>query len=114
MHTVVAGDADAHRKANRTAHRSRTRSVAAMDWRHHAACRDEDPELFFPIGTSGPALLQVEQAKAVCRRCSVTDQCLQWALESGQDAGVWGGMSEEERRAVKRRGGLRVLRAHSA
>ena len=79
-----------------------------MDWRHHAVCRDEDPELFFPIGTSGPALLQVEQAKAVCRRCSVTDECLQWALESGQDAGVWGGMSEEERRAVKRRGGLRV------
>src|SRR2546423_14991924 len=76
-----------------------------MDWRHHAACRDEDPELFFPIGTSGPALLQVEQAKAVCRRCSATDECLQWALESGQDAGVWGGMSEEERRAVKRRGG---------
>ncbi len=83
-----------------------------MDWRHHAACRDEDPELFFPIGTSGPAVLQVEQAKAVCRRCSVIDECLQWALESGQDAGVWGGMSEEERRAVKRRGGLRV-RAHS-
>jgi len=82
-----------------------------MDWRHHAACRDEDPELFFPIGTSGPALLQVEQAKAVCRRCPVTDGCLQWALESGQDAGVWGGMSEEERRAVKRRGGLRVLRS---
>jgi WhiB family transcriptional regulator, redox-sensing transcriptional regulator len=95
-------------------HPSRMRSVAAMDWRHHAVCRDEDPELFFPIGTSGPALLQVEQAKAVCRRCSVTDECLKWALESGQDAGVWGGMSEEERRAVKRRGGLRVLRAHSA
>src|SRR6185436_18229853 len=78
-----------------------SRSVAAMDWRHRAACRDEDPELFFPIGTSGPALLQVEQAKAVCRRCSVVDDCLQWALESGQDAGVWGGMSEEERRVVK-------------
>ena len=73
------------------------------DWRHVAACRDEDPELFFPIGTSGPALLQVEQAKAVCRRCSVADECLRWALDSGQDAGVWGGMSEEERRALKRR-----------
>ena len=89
-----------------------SRSVAAMDWRHRAACRDEDPELFFPIGTSGPALLQVEQAKSVCRRCTAVDECLQWALETGQDAGVWGGMSEEERRAVKRRGGLRV-RAHS-
>jgi WhiB family transcriptional regulator, redox-sensing transcriptional regulator len=72
------------------------------DWRHHSACRDEDPELFFPVGTSGPALLQVEQAKAVCRRCSVIDECLRWAVDSGQDAGVWGGMSEEERRALKR------------
>jgi len=79
-----------------------------MDWRHRAICRDEDPELFFPIGTSGPALLQVEQAKAVCRRCSVTDQCLSWALETGQDRRRLGRMSEEERRAVKRRGGLRV------
>lgn len=75
-----------------------------MDWRHGALCRDEDPELFFPIGTTGPAALQVEQAKGVCRRCPVTSECLSWALECGQDAGVWGGMSEEERRALKRRG----------
>ncbi len=84
-----------------------------MDWRHVASCRDEDPELFFPIGTSGPALLQIEQAKAVCRRCPATSECLQWALDSGQDAGVWGGMSEEERRALKRRGSFRV-QAHTA
>ena len=44
-----------------------------MDWRHEAACRDEDPELFFPIGNTGPALMQIEEAKAVCRRCSVVD-----------------------------------------
>jgi WhiB family redox-sensing transcriptional regulator len=84
--------------------RSVTREeLGPMDWRHRAACRDEDPELFFPIGNTGPALLQIEDAKAVCRRCDVIDQCLQWALESGQDAGVWGGMSEDERRALKRR-----------
>ncbi|MEV5819246.1 WhiB family transcriptional regulator [Micromonospora haikouensis] len=77
-------------------------------------CRDEDAELFFPVGTTGPALLQAEQAKAVCRRCPVVDQCLQWALTNGVDDGVWGGMSEDERRAVKRRGGLRVLRADAA
>ncbi len=65
-----------------------------MDWRHHAACRDEDPELFFPIGNSGPALIQIEEAKEVCRRCSVSTACLEWALETGQDGGVWGGMSE--------------------
>jgi WhiB family redox-sensing transcriptional regulator len=74
-----------------------------MDWRHRAACRDEDPELFFPIGNTGPALLQIEEARAVCRRCEVVDSCLAWDLESGQDAGVWGGMSEDERRALKRR-----------
>ena len=74
-----------------------------MDWRHYALCRDEDPELFFPIGNTGPALLQIEDAKAVCRRCSVTEACLRFALESGQDAGVWGGLSEDERRALKRR-----------
>jgi WhiB family redox-sensing transcriptional regulator len=75
-----------------------------MDWRHRALCRDEDPELFFPIGTTGPAVVQIEAAKAVCRRCPVTTQCLTWAMESGQDAGVWGGLSEDERRALKRRG----------
>ena len=57
-----------------------------MDWRHHAACRDVDPELFFPIGNTGPALLQIDEAKQVCRRCPVLEPCLQWAVESGQDA----------------------------
>lgn len=74
-----------------------------MDWRHEAVCRDEDPELFFPVGNSGPALAQIAKAKVVCNRCPVTAQCLAWALETGQDAGVWGGMSEDERRALKRR-----------
>ncbi|MEE6273625.1 WhiB family transcriptional regulator [Georgenia wangjunii] len=74
-----------------------------MDWRHDAACLTEDPELFFPIGNTGPALVQIEEAKAVCQRCPVLDTCLKWALENGQDAGVWGGLSEDERRALKRR-----------
>ena len=74
-----------------------------MDWRHKAICRDEDPELFFPIGNTGPAIQQIEDAKAVCRRCEVVDTCLKWSIESGQDAGVWGGLSEDERRALKRR-----------
>lgn len=68
-----------------------------------AACRDEDPELFFPVGKTGPALLQIEDAKEVCRRCEVVDDCLRWALETGQDAGVWGGMSEDERRSIRKR-----------
>ena len=73
-----------------------------MDWRHRAACLTEDPELFFPIGNTGPALLQID-ATAVGRRCDVVAPCLKGALEAGQAAGVWGGMSEDERRALKRR-----------
>jgi WhiB family redox-sensing transcriptional regulator len=73
-----------------------------MTWRNHAACLDEDPELFFPIGSTGPALLQIEEAKAVCHRCEVIDTCLKSAIESGKDSGVFGGLSEDERRALKR------------
>ncbi|HZW43424.1 MAG TPA: WhiB family transcriptional regulator [Dermatophilaceae bacterium] len=74
-----------------------------MTWRNRAACLDEDPELFFPSGNTGPALLQIEEAKSVCRRCEVVETCLKWSIESGQDFGVWGGLSEDERRALKRR-----------
>lgn len=74
-----------------------------MDWRHRARCRNEDPELFFPVGMSGPALLQISEAKAVCQRCPVKAECLDYALRNGEDAGVWGGMSEDERRVLKRR-----------
>lgn len=74
-----------------------------MDWRSCAACRDEDPELFFPIGNTGPALQQTKEAKSICHTCPVIEQCLQFALETGQNFGVWGGMSEVERLALKRR-----------
>jgi len=81
-----------------------------MNWRDRAACIGEDPELFFPDGNTGSALQQIEEAKAVCRRCQVAEICLKWALDSGQDAGVWGGMSEDERRSLKSRS-ARVRRA---
>ncbi|MEU6313644.1 WhiB family transcriptional regulator [Streptomyces sp. NPDC047014] len=74
-----------------------------MNWRHEAACRREDPDLFFPVGSGGPALLQIEEAKAVCARCPVRETCLQWALEEGPEFGVCGGLSEEERRTARRR-----------
>lgn len=74
-----------------------------MDWRDKAACLTVDPELFFPVGNTGPAVDQIDKAKSVCARCTVTEICLQYALETGQDSGVWGGLSEDERRALKRR-----------
>lgn len=82
-----------------------------MSWRQSAACLSQDPELFFPVGTSGPAVRQVEEAKGVCRRCPVVSECLTWALEVGVDHGVWGGQTEEERRALKRRARTRASRA---
>lgn len=74
-----------------------------MDWRGRAACIDEDPELFFPIGTTGPAIEQANAAKRVCARCEVRESCLEFALETRQDAGVWGGLTEDERRVLRRR-----------
>lgn len=74
------------------------------DWRHGAACRDEDPELFFPITETGPGARQVDRAKAVCARCPVRERCLEYALERGLDHGIFGGTTETERRALRRRG----------
>ena len=77
-------------------------SAIPVTWRDVAACLDVDPELFFPTGITRPALRQIAEAKAVCHRCEVAETCLRWAIESRQDTGVWGGLSEEERRILKR------------
>lgn len=72
------------------------------DWRVDAACRDTDPDLFFPVGTTGPAIEQIASAKAVCGECDAQSECLEFALATNQDSGVWGGTSEEERRKLRR------------
>ncbi|MER5366529.1 WhiB family transcriptional regulator [Streptomyces sp. NPDC002722] len=76
-----------------------------MNWRVRGLCLSEDPELFFPVGSinSGPATIQTDDAKAVCHRCPVTEQCLAWAVEMGPVEGIWGGTTERERRALRRR-----------
>lgn len=79
------------------------RGDRSTHWRERAACLHEDPELFFPIGNSGPTLAQIHAAKAVCRRCPVVQQCLDWAVEVGHVEGIWGGTTESERRAMRRR-----------
>jgi len=81
----------------------RADAAAPADWREQAACRHENPELFFPIGTSGPALDQIDEAKAVCARCPVREICLQVALDHGEDEGIWGGTTPQERRELIRR-----------
>ena len=78
-------------------------TLASDEWRRTAACRDTDPDLFFPVGTTGPAIEQIESAKAVCRACDAQDLCLEYALATNQDSGIWGGTSEDERRHLRKR-----------
>jgi WhiB family transcriptional regulator, redox-sensing transcriptional regulator len=78
--------------------------TASAGWASLGAYRDSDPDLFFPIASTGPALQQIAEAKAVCARCPVRACCLSYALETGQDAGVWGGASAEERRKIRSAG----------
>ena len=81
---------------------SRSLNLATDDWRAASACSDTDPSLFFPVGTTGPALEQIAAAKAVCDTYEAKAPCLQFALSTNQDSGVWGGTSEEERRKLRR------------
>ena len=76
--------------------------VRQEHWRSLAACQFADPDLFFPISSSGPALAQVAQAKAICAGCQVRRECLAFALRTDQVHGVWGGLSEQERYQVLR------------
>ena len=87
----------------------RTHDWDAEDWRDRASCRDTSPELFFPIGTTGLALDQIDAAKQVCEECPVAGQCLEFALATNQEAGVWGGTTEDERRRLRK--GLDVVAA---
>ncbi len=77
-------------------------TIERDDWRDVASCRDTDPDLFFPVGTTGPAIEQIENAKAVCAQCDAQAACLEYALATNQDSGVWGGTSEEERRQLRK------------
>ncbi len=68
------------------------------DWRRDAACRDLDTDIFFPVTDeeAGPA-------REICASCPVREQCLEFALATRQDDGVWGGLTETERRRLRRR-----------
>ena len=67
-----------------------------------SACRDSDPDIFFPIGSTGPALEQIETARRICTACDVNEECLEFALATNQEAGIWGGTTEEERRKLRK------------
>lgn len=83
---------------------TRNLAIAAENdgWRGESLCRDTNPELFFPVGTTGAAIDHIAAAKLICAECTVTEECLEFALMTNQDSGIWGGTSEEERRKLRR------------
>jgi WhiB family redox-sensing transcriptional regulator len=72
-------------------------------WRQRAACRDIDTDFFFPNGETGEALAQAEAAKAVCAGCQVRPECLDFAMVTNQPYGIFGGLTEADRKTLRRR-----------
>ena len=75
----------------------------AADWRAAGACRTADPDLFFPVAVGGAEGPQVSLALRICGGCPVRQQCLDFAIRTREQAGIWGGTTPDDR--------LRVLRA---
>lgn len=72
------------------------------DWRAASACLSADPDLFFPIATGAVAIKQITMARQICAHCPVRKECLDFAMRSGENHGVWGGTTPEERIRVRR------------
>lgn len=73
---------------------------SATDWRDLAACKTTPTDVFFPISDKGRAREDVDRARAVCARCQVRSACLAYAVATRQRHGIWGGLTEDERRAL--------------
>ena len=71
-------------------------------WMLEGACSSMDSDLFFPIGSSMKAMKQANEAKAICLECPVVNECLDYAIRTNQDSGIWGGTTEEERKSIRR------------
>ena len=78
-------------------------------WRADAACKDVDTEVFFPVTDEGARL-----ALSICATCPVRFECLDWAIATRQDDGVWGGLTETARKRERRRRVAAAKRAAQA
>lgn len=76
-----------------------------MAWQDFANCRGADPDLFFPERGAS-----TRQAKSICRECSVMEECLEFAIVSSEKFGIWGAMSERERRKIRRERQITIRR----
>jgi WhiB family redox-sensing transcriptional regulator len=72
-------------------------AIDELSWQDYANCRGADADLFFPERGAS-----TRRAKSICTACEVRDECLDFALQFGEKFGIWGGMSERERRRVRR------------
>jgi WhiB family transcriptional regulator, redox-sensing transcriptional regulator len=79
-----------------------------VPWWHRAACRGHQIDLFFPAGDTSPYAAQIKEAKAICARCPVHAECLQYALRRPEKYGIWAGLTEQERGRERRNRGRRV------
>lgn len=70
----------------------------ALAWQADALCAQTDPEAFFPEKGGS-----TREAKKICQQCEVSAQCLEYALQNDERFGIWGGLSERERRRLRRR-----------
>lgn len=80
----------------------------ATDWRAAGACLHADPDLFFPIAVGTASASQVTAALRICDGCQVRQQCLDFAMQTGETHGVWGGTTPEDRIRARRSRGRRA------
>lgn len=74
----------------------------ATNWRAASACLNADPDLFFPVAVGTAASKQVSLALRLCQGCQVRQHCLDFAMQSGEKEGIWGGTTPEERIRARR------------
>jgi WhiB family transcriptional regulator, redox-sensing transcriptional regulator len=91
--------------------RGRHMTEHATEWRAAGACLTADPDLFFPISTGGVGVKQVARAQQICAGCPVRQECLDFAMRSGEMHGIWGGTTPEERIRQRREQAARRRRA---
>lgn len=75
----------------------------AANWRSAGACLSADPDLFFPISSTGLGAKQIARAKVICAGCRVRQECLEFAVTHDQAYGIWGGTTPEDRQRDRRR-----------
>jgi WhiB family redox-sensing transcriptional regulator len=84
----------------------------SMGWQPRGACRNVEPDLFFPLSAAQASADRIAAAKAVCAGCPVRRECLSFALSTRQEHGIWGGRTEQERARLRRRIPPRPAAAH--